>query len=89
MKAFNFFESLHTSGAAPFNYAPLHQVSSQQQAGPAVLLTPRAAVPPDWAGEAVVLFYLQTCSRQGRVSTIFELLEGQGEGRLAEETAKA
>lgn len=34
------------------------------QVGPAVLVAPRAVAPPEGTGDAVVLYYLQTRSRQ-------------------------
>ena len=42
----------------------LTMVSLQVEVGPAVLQAPRAVAPPVGAGDAVVLYYSQTRSRQ-------------------------
>ena len=42
----------------------LTMVSLQVEVGPAMLQTPRAVAPPERAGDAVVLYYSQTRSRQ-------------------------
>ena len=35
-----------------------------EEGGPAVLVAPRSLAPPGYTGDAVILYYLQTRSRQ-------------------------